>query len=172
MSTTPEKKEKSIKIFVSHRIDLDSQTIDNPLFVNVRCGAVFDKRKNVTMLGDDTGENISERRNTFNELTVQYWAWKNQVADYYGLCHYRRYLSFSSRHYDVAFINDHSNGCILDTAITSKTIEKYRLDEMHMKDEIQKYDLICTTPFPLDKFGIASNYEAMKGAPLWHKMGV
>lgn len=170
MPTTSQKKEKTIKIFVSHRIDLDSQTIDNPLFVNVRCGAVYDKRKNVEMLGDDTGDNISERRNTFNELTVQYWAWKNQDADYYGLCHYRRYLSFSSHHYDVAFINDHSNGCILDTAITSKAIEKYHLDEMHMKDEIQKYDLICTTPFPLDKFGITSNYDAMKGAPLWHKI--
>lgn len=33
-----------IKIFVSHRIDQVSETIDNPLYVNVRCGAVYDKR--------------------------------------------------------------------------------------------------------------------------------
>ena len=88
-------KKKDIKIFVSHRIDLDSETIDNPLFVPVRCGAVFDKRENVTMLGDNTGDNISEKRMSFCELTVQYWAWKNVEADYYGLCHYRRYFSFS-----------------------------------------------------------------------------
>ena len=90
---TPEKPD--IKIFVSHRIDLDSETIDNPLYIPVRCGAVYDERENVTMLGDDTGDNISEKRMTYNELTVQYWAWKNVKADYYGLCHYRRYLSFS-----------------------------------------------------------------------------
>lgn len=88
---------KDIKIFVSHRIDLDSVTIDNPLYVPVRCGAVFDKRENVTMLGDDTGDNISEKRMSFCELTVQYWAWKNVEADYYGLCHYRRYLSFKEK---------------------------------------------------------------------------
>lgn len=80
-----ENKKPDIKIFVSHRIDLDAETIDNPLYVNVRCGAVFDKRENVDMLGDDTGDNISEKRDMYNELTVQYWAWKNVEADYYGL---------------------------------------------------------------------------------------
>ena len=78
---TPEKPD--IKIFVSHRIDLDSETIDNPLYVPVRCGAVYDEREGVRMLGDDTGDNISERRMSFCELTVQYWAWKNVKADYY-----------------------------------------------------------------------------------------
>ena len=89
---TPDKPD--IKIFVSHRIDLDSETIDNPLYIPVRCGAVFDEREGVTMLGDDTGDNISEKRESFCEFTVMYWAWKNIDADYYGLCHYRRYLSF------------------------------------------------------------------------------
>ena len=90
---TPDKPD--IKIFVSHRIDLDSETIDNPLYIPVRCGAVYDEREGVTMLGDDTGDNISEKRESFCELTVQYWAWKNIKADYYGLCHYRRYFSFA-----------------------------------------------------------------------------
>ena len=78
---------KDIKIFVSHRIDLDSETIDNPLFVPVRCGAVYDKRENITMLGDDTGDNISNKRNFLGEFTVQYWAWKNIDTDYYGFFH-------------------------------------------------------------------------------------
>ena len=33
-----------IKIFVSNRIDLDSEQIDNSLFIPVRCGAVVDSR--------------------------------------------------------------------------------------------------------------------------------
>ena len=40
-----------IKIFVSHRIDLDSKVLDNPLFIPVRCGAVFDKRKKYFNVG-------------------------------------------------------------------------------------------------------------------------
>lgn len=88
-----------IKIFVSHRIDIDSELIDNPLYVPVRCGAVFDEENRMGIAGDDSGDHISERRMTFCEFTVQYWAWKNVKADYYGLCHYRRYLSFSEKHY-------------------------------------------------------------------------
>ena len=30
-------KKPDIKIFVSHRIDMEAETIDNPLYVNVRC---------------------------------------------------------------------------------------------------------------------------------------
>ena len=127
-----------IKIFVSHRIDLDSETIDNPLYLNVRCGAVFDKRKNVTMLGDDTGDNISEKRDSFCELTVMYWAWKNVKADYYGLCHYRRYLSFSEEKYET---NDY--GVIESDCINENNINKFCLKEDIIRNELDKgYDLI------------------------------
>lgn len=37
-------KKQNIKIFVSHRIDINSEIINNPLYINVRCGAVFDNR--------------------------------------------------------------------------------------------------------------------------------
>ena len=34
-----------IKIFVSHRIDKDCDVINNPFYVNVRCGAIYDQNK-------------------------------------------------------------------------------------------------------------------------------
>lgn len=60
---TPDKPD--IKIFVSHRIDQDSMTIDNPLYIPIRCGAVYDEREGISMLGDDTGDNISEKERVF-----------------------------------------------------------------------------------------------------------
>lgn len=131
---------KDIKIFVSHRIDLDSKTIDNPLYVPVRCGAVYDKRENITMIGDDTGDNISEKRNSFCELTVQYWAWKNVKADYYGLCHYRRYLSFKEK--DIYAPNLRQG--VLDS-LSDKNIEFCGLNDVKkMTEKIESCDILTS----------------------------
>ncbi|QEY34759.1 DUF4422 domain-containing protein [Caproiciproducens galactitolivorans] len=139
-----------IKIFVSHRIDQESETIDNPLYVNVRCGAVYDKRSPEEiggMLGDNTGDNISEKRMSFCELTVQYWAWKNIQADYYGLCHYRRYLSFS----DIQFKKTNVYKHVVENIIDENFIKKFKLTEDHMRQKIEQYDAISLIPMRLDK---------------------
>jgi lipopolysaccharide biosynthesis glycosyltransferase len=158
--------EKKIKIFVSHRIDQISETINNPLYINVRCGAVYDKRKPEeygNMLGDDTGKNISELREKFCELTVQYWAWKNEDADYYGLCHYRRYLSFS----DMVKTDDIYN-CAVESTINEKMCKKYNLIADFMTEEINKYDVISIIPYTLKKDKarkIKNIYSSLKQNP-------
>lgn len=159
---TPEKPD--IKIFVSHRIDIDSETIDNPLYIPVRCGAVYDERKNVTMLGDDTGDNISEKRNSFCELTVLYWAWKNIKADYYGLCHYRRYLSFSST------INNNTDDFnqVQENVIDDALVEKYNLNDSTMRGIICENDIISLQPMDFCKIKQLSNktvYETLLENP-------
>lgn len=92
---------KNTRIYVSHRIDLKSRCVGNSVYLPVWCGAVFAQNERTKLTGDNSGENISLKRDYYSEFTVQYWAWKNQVNDYYGLCHYRRYLSFSKRNYKV-----------------------------------------------------------------------
>lgn len=51
------------------------------------------------MIGDDTGDHISQKNPTYCELTALYWAWKNdKKASHIGLMHYRRLLDFSGKH--------------------------------------------------------------------------
>ena len=154
-----------IKIFVSTRIDEDSECVDNPIFRPVRCGAVYDTHEKITIFGDDTGDNISEKRLTFNEFTVMYWAWKNIKADYYGLCHYRRYLNFSEDDFEpiahkIAYFD----------ALTHSTMEKCGLLNQHaMYEQIQKYDLVTTMEYDVISDSSPSLRDAKSAYEWWLK---
>ncbi len=50
-------------------------------------------KEDIGYTGDNTGESISIKNKNYCELTGLYWLWKNQVADYKGLVHYRRYFT-------------------------------------------------------------------------------
>lgn len=71
-----------------------SRLPDNPLLVPVQVNSA-NAEKRMNMAHDDDGENISFKNPEYCELTAQYWEWKNVEADYYGLCHYRRFLCFT-----------------------------------------------------------------------------
>lgn len=138
-----------IKIFVSHRIDIHSELVENSLYIPMRCGAVFDNINPMRISGDNTGDNISERRMSFCEFTVQYWAWKNCKADFYGLCHYRRYLSFASRHFPTNEFN-----MIYEYSLLPCVKRKYGLlNQQVMETEICRYD------------GIVSEYADVSNIP-------
>lgn len=140
-----------LKIFVSHRIDLDSGTIASPIYVPVRCGAAMDPRGECAIQGDHTGDNISLKRMSFCELTVQYWAWKNVEATHYGLCHYRRYFSFADRKFSV-----NPWMLICEPAIHPLSINKHHLaDEELIKGEVAKYDAIVAVTAPVDNRSFA-----------------
>ena len=137
-----EKMHSNIGIFVSHRIDLPYNQVENQLYHHIRCGAVYDKSKS-SMTGDDTGDNISERRASFCELTVQYWAWKNWDCNYYGLCHYRRYFSFASESVAVNAV-----GLAVEKNMSQETIQKHVLSDANfMSREIEAYDAVISHNF-------------------------
>lgn len=131
--------QSDIKIFVSRRLDLNSTIIPNALYIPVVCGATYSNKKlGKPLLGDNTGDNISELRNSFCELTVQYWAWKNIQSDYYGLCHYRRYLTFSSRHF-----KKNSERHLVEAILDPISVKKYDLlNTKRMRTIIQNNDAV------------------------------
>lgn len=83
-----------LKIFISCHKPSFVPAAD--IFVPVQAGSELSSKQFAGMLHDNEGCNISDRNKTYCELTVQYWAWKNAKADYYGFFHYRRYLSFQN----------------------------------------------------------------------------
>ena len=82
----------NIKIYVScHK---ECFVPSNKLLYPIQVGTCF-AEEIPGVLHDNTGDNISDKNKMYCELTAQYWAWKNDDADYYGFFHYRRYLNFS-----------------------------------------------------------------------------
>lgn len=132
---------KNIKIFVSHRIDIDSFKIELPIYVNVLCGA-YRPHQETGLLNDNTGDNISQKQPFYSELTVQYWAWKNQQADYYGLCHYRRYISFSNKRYKTSPSN-----FIRVPFLDKDSVKKYKLNDIKtIENLLNDYDCLLGEP--------------------------
>lgn len=136
---------ETIKIFVSHRTDIDSQLIDNPIYYPMRCGAYFDEHPLTNLPGDDTGDNVSELKPYLSEFSVQYWAWKNFRSDYYGLCHYRRFLSFSSKKYKTDEFT-----MVYNALLCPRTAKKYGLTEPEkMGGIIRQYDIVTSEYAPV-----------------------
>jgi len=103
----------------------------HPLFVPLQIGTALHALI-PHMQHDNTGDHISQLNNRYCELTGQYWAWKNDHADYYGFFHYRRYFSFV--HEELPYrILDYPD----DTALQS-----LGYDADYMQSFISQYDII------------------------------
>lgn len=125
----------NIKIYVvCHK---PSYVPENPYLYPVQVGSAIAPKKLEGMLHDDNGDNISDKNKSYCELTAQYWAWKNENADYYGFFHYRRYFSF-----DPDLNKDDEWGNITYDRITDDVIEELQLKPEAMKKLITKYDVI------------------------------
>lgn len=128
-------REPNIKIYVvCHK---PSYVPENPYLYPIQVGSALAGWRLEGMLHDDEGDHISDKNKSYCELTAQYWAWKNDEADYYGFFHYRRYFAF-----DPKLDRDDGWGNIAYERITEDAIEEMKLRPEVMRDLIMRYDVI------------------------------
>lgn len=115
-----------------------SELPHNPLYCPIQVGSALAKNRMSGMLHDDEGDNISEKNPSYCELTAQYWAWKNLDADYLGLCHYRRFLTFAEGDFKRNERNQIQAGFIDEFNIKRFGLE----DEGRMREIVEQYDCV------------------------------
>ena len=149
---------QKIKCFSTNTLGKKNYLIENEIITPILGGATFDSSKNSNLMGDNTGDNISHKNKSYCELTVQYWAWKNVEADYYGFFHYRRYLSFSKKQMKA------DNWNVVYKEYLDENFEKELClnDEDHIRKVVSEYDLITMNPSDLSKLKIKSVYSQFK----------
>lgn len=113
-----------------------SDWINDDMYMPIQVGKICNCI-DLGIQGDDTGDNISLKNESFCELTALYWAWKNlENTDIIGLCHYRRY--FLNRHFLFGsrfYIFKSLNVC-----------KKEILDEEKIRRYLNYYDIIVASP--------------------------
>lgn len=142
----------NLRIFVTHTSNKNDEVINNALYTDVVAGAVNQKLPMPEgFVGDNTGDNISEKNKYYCELSTQYWAWKNVDADYYGFCHYRRYMTLSKKNC-TKYGTSTQRGQINAKILCPKTAKLFGLDDQKsMEEYVKNYDIILPVQQDLSK---------------------
>ena len=134
------KENPNIKILVSCHKEVPLPKSE--LYLPIQVGAANASSIIPGMQPDNEGENISDRNFSFCELSAQYWAWKNLEADYYGLCHYRRYFCFDGVDRPA---NDHLQ--VETDSLSDFSFRDYQINnEELIREAIRECDIV-TPPY-------------------------
>lgn len=141
-----------IKLYVScHK---EFYVPKHELLFPIQVGKALETTRIPNMLYDDSGnDNISLYNRSYCELTGQYWAWKNDTADYYGFFHYRRYLSFEHSQSKFPYL--------LSKTPSEKILNKSGYSVDNMRNIIINADIVA----PIPENTHMSVYEHYKNAP-------
>lgn len=118
-----------------------------------------ESKENLEYLKDSSGDNISGKNKNFCELTGIYWMWKNIDANFYGMMHYRRYISlenkleyrlkrilyiFSRLFYLKPIINLLDMRELFQIKISDEKLMEQKIKRLskNITSEMQKYDVI------------------------------
>ncbi len=151
---------KDIKIFVTHSPNSYAMRVKNPLLYDVVAGSDFLSRPlPVGYLADNAGDNISSKNKSYCELTTQYWAWKNQDADFFGFCHYRRFFNFNQKALKAS-----SWGTVEYDYLDAHAMGALHLNENDMRKCIEGHDFLIAKGIDASCMGAKSIYEQYEKA--------
>ena len=149
-----------VKVFISYHkpsIILKSD-IMTPIHVGAKLSSL-----DLGVQRDDEGDNISEKNPKLCELTAQYWAWKNEDAEYYGFMHYRRQFIFE----DIDECTD-TGGLVHFECIDDDYIKKIGLDDEHIRNSLTGVDLIVPQCLDMWDFSCLTNEVQFSTLPNLH----
>lgn len=131
------------KIVIGVACHKPSELPHNSIYLPIHVGAALAAKPLPGLQPDSEGDNISEKNPSYCELTAQYWLWKNADADYYGLSHYRRFMSFAPETFDNFTLDRRKQ--VLIGSLNDHTQRIYHLDdEDGMRELIEGYDVVAT----------------------------
>ncbi|ANQ50166.1 DUF4422 domain-containing protein [Flammeovirga sp. MY04] len=140
-------------IFVIHHKEFPFAK--NATFQPLHCGKEISD-KELYILGDNTGDHISEKNKYVNELTGLYWIWKNynyKASDFIGICHYRRFFNFNKVN---LFLDKYRNA---DTYKKGDILNFYHENlGDQIKSDLKKYDVILPRKQYWKHLSIKSQY--------------
>lgn len=119
-------------------------------------------KENIGYIGDNTGENISNKNPYYCELTALYWGASNLDCDYLGLVHYRRHFTkkgYFSRlfrnKYDLILSESELEELLINYDVIVPKKRKYYIESLyshyahtHYADHLDKTRKIIETHYP------------------------
>ena len=110
-----------------------------------------------SIMGDNTGNNISQLNYSFCELTVLYWIWKNadRSFDYWGLMHYRRYFTTGD------FVSNLFKKKIYKYPVDQKILDGVVNQSLYnaLLHALSEHDVILMKPIKGGELSIEANYK-------------
>lgn len=120
-----------------------TEFIKTEIIQPIHVGAALSKTTLDYCIRDDEGENISTKNPSWCELTALYWQWKNVDADYYGLFHYRRLLSFK-----------YKDGVYNELNLLDGVKNKHLLKDTEIENLCSNFDIITSPYFDIHPIGL------------------
>ena len=122
---------KDLAIYMATHNKKCSLNIGEDYIIPIQVGKVL-SNESIAEIGDDIGDNISNKNEVYCELTALYCMWKNTNSKYIGLYHYRRRLDIKE---DKILELLNCNNVI----IPKKKYFRISLKEQYIKEH-RKYD--------------------------------
>lgn len=150
---------EKLKLLIAyHKMDI---IFKNSFLEPIQVGRTLAKQKSQTnndiygaMIGDDTGDNISAKNHSYNEMTAVYWAWKNYEKlgnpKFIGLEHYRRHFVFKDLPKAYYECNDF-------LSVEDYLTNKLNCNEATIEAVLNDYDFIA--PMPYYKTSVYNHYK-------------